>query len=123
METWNHPLFKDFSEELKNWLGGRLEKRRFKKGEFLFSQGETVQGIFVHLAGLAKITQKDEHGKVEYSRLVLPGDSSGHRSLFIENSYKGSAEVLSESLMAVFIKRRCFLDKRFGKIILNEMSG
>ncbi len=104
MELWNHPLFNDFSEDLKTWLGDRMEKRTFKKGELLFSQGDPVLGIFVHLGGLAKIIQKDEHGKIEFSRLVLPGDSSGHRSLFIENSYKGSAEVLSENLEAVYIR-------------------
>ena len=104
MEIWKHPLFNEFSTELKNQLGDRIEKQTFQKGEILFTQGSAVLGIFVHLSGLAKITQKDEFGKVAYSRLVLPGDTSGHRSLFIECRYKGTAEVLSENLETVFIR-------------------
>ena len=35
--------------------------------------------------------------------MVLPGDTSGHRSLFVENEYKGTAIVISDNLKACFV--------------------
>jgi CRP-like cAMP-binding protein len=101
---WNHPLLAGFSDELRTWLAPRLEKKSLKKGDVLFSQGDLVKGIYLHLEGLTKITQADEKGALEFSRLVVPGDTSGHRSLFLEETYKGTAEVLSPTSEVVFIR-------------------
>lgn len=103
VDIWNHPLLTSFHAGQRKWLAKRLKKISLEKGDRLFKQGETVTGIYLHMKGLAKITQKDRQGQIEFSRLVLPGDTSGHRSLFIESTYKGTAEALSDQLEVMFL--------------------
>lgn len=98
-------LFKDFNQDLILWLANKKHAINLVKKDFLFHQGEKVDGIYCHLQGLARVRQLDSGGKQRFSRLVLPGDTSGHRSLFIETTYKGSAEVISDSLQACFIPK------------------
>lgn len=103
--VWKKSLFRDFSPELIQWVTERKKTFTLNKKEILFSQGQAVDGIYCHLDGLAKVVQKDAEGNIRFSRLVLPGDTSGHRSLFIETQYKGTADVLSDSLQACYIPK------------------
>jgi CRP-like cAMP-binding protein len=103
--VWKKSLFRDFAPELIQWVTERKKTVTLNKKEILFNQGDKVEGIFCHLNGLAKVVQKDTDGNVRFSRLVLPGDTSGHRSLFIETKYKGTADVLSDTLQACYIPK------------------
>jgi CRP-like cAMP-binding protein len=107
--VWKKSLFKDFDQKLINWITEKKETVILKKKDALFQQGQDVEGIFCHLRGLAKVVQKDAEGKVRFSRLVLPGDTSGHRSLFIETRYKGMAVVISDTLQACYIPKEDIL--------------
>ena len=101
--VFKNSLFKDFDEPLTTWLSNKKKMLDLNKKDVLFNQGEPVEGLFCHLEGIAKVDQKDEKGNIKFTRLVLPGDTSGHRSLFIEKEYKGTAVVISENLKACFI--------------------
>lgn len=103
--VWKKSLFRDLDQELIRWVTERKQTVNLQKKDILFSQGQNVEGIYCHLSGLAKVTQKDARGNVRFSRLVLPGDTSGHRSLFIETKYKGTADVMSNSLQACYIPK------------------
>ena len=103
--VWKKSLFRDLDQELIRWVTERKQTVNLQKKDILFSQGQNVEGIYCHLSGLAKVTQKDASGNVRFSRLVLPGDTSGHRSLFIETKYKGTADVMSNSLQACYIPK------------------
>lgn len=103
--VWKKSLFRDFEPDLIQWVTERKKTFSLNKKEILFKQGQNVEGIFCHLNGLAKVVQKDAEGNIRFSRLVLPGDTSGHRSLFIETKYKGTADVLSDSLQACYIPK------------------
>lgn len=102
---WKKSLFKDFEPDLIQRLAEKKKMLTFTKKDLLFSQGKEVTGIYCHMSGLAKVVQKDSNEKIRFSRLVLPGDTSGHRSLFIESSYKGTADILSDELQACFIPK------------------
>lgn len=96
-------LFKDFSPELIKWLDQHKKFNHYQKSQIMFEQGQVVEGLFCHAEGLVKVVQKDENKKVRFARLVLPGDSSGHRSLFVSATYRGSASVLSEEACGCFV--------------------
>ena len=102
--VWKKSLFVDLKPELIDWLTERRQPCSKKHKDTLFQQGEEVTGIYCHLDGLVKVVQTDSDDNVRFSRLVMPGDSSGHRSLFIESKYKGSARVISQEMHACFIK-------------------
>lgn len=107
--VWKKSLFRDFDASLISWLEDRKKPYSLKKKQVLFSQGQQVHGIFCHLSGLARVVQKDDGGRVRFSRLVMPGDTSGHRSLFIETIYKGTTDVISDELQACLISREDIL--------------
>lgn len=104
--VWEKSLFKDFDSTLLNWVAEKKVHQALVKDDTLFSQGDEVMGIYCHFDGLTKVVQKDAKEKIRFSRLVLPGDTSGHRSLFIEEKYKGTASVLSEHFHACFIPKK-----------------
>lgn len=101
--AWQKSLFKDFDEELLKWLASKKIAKKYNKGDILFSQGDQVDGLYCHSDGLAKVIQKDNNDKIRFSRLVFPGDTSGHRSIFIQNSFQGTSIALSSSVDACFI--------------------
>lgn len=101
--VWQKSLFKDFDPELLSWLQERKSDRMIIRGETFFNQGSQVDGLYCHSAGLSKVVQKDNNDKIRFARLVFPGDTSGHRSLFIQNHYQGTTIALSETANACFI--------------------
>jgi len=103
--VFKNSLFKDFDDTHVSWLADKKQPHILSKKELLFSQGENVKGIYCHLQGLAKVEQKNASGDIQFTRLVLPGDTSGHRSIFVEKEYKGTASVISDSLSACFISK------------------
>lgn len=126
--VWKKSLFRDFKPNLIQWVTERKKTVTLNKKEILFSQGQDVEGIFCHLNGLAKVVQKDSDGNIRFSRLVLPGDTSGHRSLFIETQYKGTADVLSDTLQACYIPKADILfllsnNASFAKNLVIKISS
>lgn len=107
--VWQQSLFRDVGSELTEWLAERKLGRTFEKGESLFAQGQTVGGIYCHHEGLSKVVQTDTAGRVRFMRLVLPGDTSGHRSIFIETTYKGTASSISSHVGACYIHKQDIL--------------
>ena len=125
--VWKKSLFRNFEPELIDWLSERKKTVSLNKKDILFHQGQQVDGIFCHLSGLAKVVQKDAQGNDRFTRLVLPGDTSGHRSLFIETKYKGTADVLSETLQACYIPKEHILfllsnNASFAKNLVTKIS-
>jgi CRP-like cAMP-binding protein len=90
---------------LIQWITERKKTVTLHKRNVIFQQGQEVEGIYCHLSGLAKVVQRDADDNIRFSRFVLPGDTSGHRSLFIEPRYKGTANVISEDLQACYIPK------------------
>jgi len=126
--VWKRSLFRDFDENLVSWVAEKKKPVNLQKKEILFKQGQNADGIYCHLSGLAKVVQKDDAGNVRFSRLVLPGDTSGHRSIFIENRYKGTTEVISDSLQACYIPKTDILhllssNVSFAKSLVIKISS
>lgn len=107
--VFSYSLFADIDADLIAWLATKKVNRELNKGDLLFEQNRPVEGIFCHYEGLAKVVQTDNAGKERFTRLVLPGDSSGHRSVFIEPLYKGTAKAISMQLRACFIAKQDIL--------------
>ena len=74
-----------------------------KKMDKVFKQGDLVDGIYFVLEGLVKITQLDQAGKVIFTRLAMPLDTFGHRSIFIQKTFLGTAEILSNMAKVYYI--------------------
>lgn len=125
---WKKSLFRDLDPALIQWITERKHTVSLRKRDVVFRQGQEVEGIYCHLLGLAKIVQRDDNDNVRFSRFVLPGDTSGHRSLFIETRYKATAYVISENLQACYIPKEDILyllshNASFAKNLVIKISA
>lgn len=81
--------------------------RTYRKGEILYNDGASVEGVYCIQSGKIKIMRLNEMGKEAIFKIVSTGDLLGHYKLFDQTaSYKFTAVALEAS-------RVCFLDKKF----------
>jgi CRP-like cAMP-binding protein len=73
------------------------------KNKTLFNQDDSVNGIYFVIEGLIKVTQVDRSNKIIFTRLTLPLDTVGHRSIFTQKTYLGTAEIISDTAKVIFI--------------------
>lgn len=76
-----------------------------KKGESIFREGESVNGIFCIKEGVCKLSKLSPNGKDHIVKLVKPGDLLGQRSMISDEPTNLSATALEDM-------RVCFLPKQ-----------
>jgi len=87
--------------------------RIIKKGEVIFEEGDTVNGVFCVKDGVCKLSKLSANGKDQIVKLVVKGDLLGQRSLVGEESANLSAVALND--MEV-----CFIPK---SEIMNDLNS
>ena len=93
-------------------ISGCKTSRIIKKGEIIFEEGETVNGVFCVKDGVCKLSKLSANGKDQIVKLVVKGDLLGQRSLVGEESANLTAIALND--MEV-----CFIPKRE---IMNDLQ-
>lgn len=78
--------------------------RIFQRGEHVFDQGASPEGIYCINSGKIKLSQASSDGKETIVRIASAGDVLGHRSLFSNENYTATASALEEATV-------CFIDK------------
>lgn len=106
--VWKKSLFSDLDDETLSKLNASKKHSKYSRNQFAFKQGEETTGIFCIASGGFKIMQNFGNGET-IVRVVAPGDTAGHRSLFIEEKYKGSAQAFKNS-SACFISTDTILE-------------
>lgn len=85
----------------------------YKKGQTLFVQGNPPYGLYCISSGKIKVSNVGPDGKESIVRIAVSGDILGHRSLFTNQHYMGTATAIEDSVV-------CFVDKTFiEKLIQN----
>jgi CRP-like cAMP-binding protein len=67
-----------------------------KKGQSLFEEGETLNGIYCIKDGVCKLSKLSSNGKDQIIKLVKPGELLGQRSMISEESANLSAVALED---------------------------
>ncbi|MEO8235153.1 MAG: Crp/Fnr family transcriptional regulator [Flavobacterium sp.] len=75
-----------------------------KKGEPIFEEGESVNGIFCIKEGVCKLSKLSSNGKDQIVKLLKPGELLGQRSMI-------SDEVANLSAVALEDMEVCFIPK------------
>ena len=57
------------------------------KGETLFREGETINGVFCIKDGICKVSKLSENGRSQIIKLIAKGDLLGQRSLINEEKW------------------------------------
>jgi CRP/FNR family transcriptional regulator len=82
--------------------------RQFKKGDYIFKEGETPSGLYCISAGKIKLVKRGSNGKEQIVRLSKSGDTLGYRSLIAQDTYAASAIAL-EPCEVCFVPKDDFL--------------
>ena len=75
-----------------------------KKGEIIFEEGDTINGIYCVKDGICKLTKLSQNGKDHIVKLVKKGELLGQRSMISEEAVNLSAVAL-EDMEVCFIPK------------------
>lgn len=79
----------------------------FKRGEVVFHEGSTPQGLFVVCTGKVKVYKSSRTGQQLTTRIESPGDLLGHVTLLAnEGPYTGTGEALEPSVVSMVETRQ-----------------
>ncbi|WP_426429848.1 Crp/Fnr family transcriptional regulator [Winogradskyella sp. HB-48] len=99
----------------------------YKKGQVIFEEGETLNGVYCVRDGVCKLTKLSENGKDQVVKLVVKGDLLGKRSLVTDEKTNLSAIALNDMEMC-FIPKSEIIDDlsknpKFTMDVLREMAN
>jgi CRP-like cAMP-binding protein len=77
-------------------ISGCKTSKFIKKGETIFEEGETLNGVYCVKDGICKLSKLSANGKDQIVKLVVKGDLLGQRSLISEESVNLSAVALND---------------------------
>ncbi|MBF0119495.1 MAG: Crp/Fnr family transcriptional regulator [Desulfobacterales bacterium] len=83
--------------------------KNFKKGEFIFSEGDLANGFYIIIDGLIKIFKGSPEGKEQTLHLFGSGEPFGEVPVFSGEKFPANAQSLTASSL-VFIPRKAFVD-------------
>ena len=75
-----------------------------KKGEIIFEEGDTINGVYCVKDGICKLTKLSQNGKDHIVKLVKKGELLGQRSMISEETVNLSAVAL-EDMEVCFIPK------------------
>ena len=104
------PVFKEMNEEDLQQLQKVTRSKRFRKGEYIFRDGERSETLFVVNEGLIKLTKMSPEGKEQIIRLLFPGDFFGLFSLLRNENHYLNAETVGTSTVICYIEKKDFLN-------------
>jgi CRP-like cAMP-binding protein len=103
----NAPLFASLSEQEMHALCGRVSKRRFRRGELLFNEGDPCSGLYLVVSGKVRIFKLSPAGREQVLAVEGPGSSFAELPVFDGGKYPASASAL-EDTETLFISRKDF---------------
>lgn len=81
----------------------------FQKGQVIFSEGNTLRGVYCLHSGKCKMTKLAPNGKEQIVRFIRKGEMVGHRSV-ISNSVAHLTVTALEDMEVCFIPKQEILD-------------
>ncbi len=96
------------SEELSN-INNNKKTIHFKKGESIFSEGNTLKGIYCLRNGKCKLSKLAPNGKEQIVRFIKRGELVGHRSV-ISNTIAHLTVTALEDMDVCFIPKQDVID-------------
>ncbi|WP_033961471.1 Crp/Fnr family transcriptional regulator [Psychroserpens jangbogonensis] len=107
-------------------ISGCKTSRFVKKGEVIFEEGETINGVYCVKDGICKLSKLSANGKDQIVKLVVKGDLLGQRSLVGDESANLSAVALNDMEVCFIPKREIMGDlqnnPKFTMEVLRNMA-
>ncbi|HUJ12060.1 MAG TPA: Crp/Fnr family transcriptional regulator [Verrucomicrobiae bacterium] len=101
----NCRLFADLDEGELDAIGQMAVRREFRKGQFVFSEGEPTRGFFVVASGGVKVFRIGPDGRERVLHVVEANDSFAEAALFMAE-YPASAEAFATTTVVMVDKNQ-----------------
>ena len=110
------------ADELKT-MSDEKDILAFKKGDVIFEEGNTINGVYCVKHGICKLSKLNANGKEQIVRFIKGGDMLGYRSVLSEEPVTLTVTALKD-MEACFIPKREILDaiKENPKFSLDMMK-
>ena len=90
------PLFSGLSEEEIGEISSYIERKRFRKRECIFSEGDQSNWFYILVDGKVKITKLSHDGKEIIIELISPGDLFGGFAVLKGFPYPANAVAMED---------------------------
>ncbi len=107
------PIFEHLTSDESETVTAAIQSNHYKKGEYIFREGEKSDKLFIINEGTVKISKLSDHGKEQIIRFLFPGDFFGQFALLQEKNHYANAEVLDASII-------CFIHKQDFQLIMEH---
>lgn len=92
----NGALFRYLTKEEVDMMNFEKEFRQFKRGEFLYNEGNRISGFYCINSGIIKVFKTGLDGKEQIIRFAKPGDIIAYRSVLSNEVACTSARVIED---------------------------
>lgn len=103
------PVFQGMDHEELETIQSVTKSSCYKKGDYIFREGERSDTLFIVHEGLIKISKVNDEGKEQIIRLLFPGDFFGQFALLQNSDHYANAEALAQTTICS-IEKSAFLD-------------
>jgi CRP-like cAMP-binding protein len=101
-------LFPNLKPEEKDIMRKNITCQYFRKGEIIYKEGDTPQGLVCLSKGKVKLYKEGVGGRDQIVRMAKPIGFIGYRALFAEENYSATAEALEDSVVCI-IEKNAFM--------------
>jgi CRP/FNR family transcriptional regulator, polysaccharide utilization system transcription regulator len=122
-------IFKGLNQKDKEAIAQHHSLAIFKKGQFIFHEGEKPRGLICLASGKVKVFKEGVGGRVQILRMVRQQGFIGYKALFSDNPWQVSASAIEDSAICIFeksffvrtLKKNPDLSFKFMKAIADEL--
>ncbi len=107
-------LFKDLAPAYLEALAKVTYVKHYRKGEFIFHEGEEARGFYLVYEGRVKVFKQAPSGKEQIIHLLGPGEPFGEVAVFAGMDFPANASALTDCVL-LYLPR-----KEFVKLIREE---
>ncbi len=98
-------LFSHLDREDMTKVLKKIDRRKYKKGEFLFRPGETAERLWIVNEGSVKVFRYTIDGKEQILYLLTEGNFLGDLNLFKENRYEYYSSALENTRLCTLTRK------------------
>lgn len=115
--------FKSLTTEELTCISDSKTEITFKKGQVIFTEGSTINGVFCIKTGKCKLSKLNSNGKEQIVRFVKGGDVLGYRSVIVNEPVTLTVTALDE-MSACYIPKSDILEalEKNPKFIMDMMK-
>lgn len=85
--------------EDKNLIGSNTYCTSYRKGEIIYREGDTPEGLTFLMKGKVKVYKEGIGGRDWIARMVKPVEMVGYRAVFAEEKYNATAQTIEDSVI------------------------